>query len=167
MSNPLLAQVLQAIKANTQKSAISFFNEVVDYCESRETGKMLPDCPRSRKVALIAYHFAKGTLATSRDPNGEINGLLMWYRCKPGTERKVVKDWLTDTDDFNFLFAYAYSDGDKALRSLILNTIQIDPDCLVSDLVWYRHKGKKRREVKTDIKFIHKALKMKGNNGTI
>ena len=110
---------------------------------------------------LIAYHYLKKTLAW-HSTEGEIDGLLMWYRCSQDWTWDDIKNWTPDDKDGDsFFLAFCWAKP-GILRELCLQLIAQAPDVLTSRIYSLRERKDGPTLVEWSQKIFVRVLKNHG-----
>ena len=162
-NNPLLQQVLVAIENNSQKDALAFVNQIVDFMINNENGRVFEGWPRETLVQLTAYHLAKGTLIYAVK-DGKLDGVLMWYKCNEAQQDDFLQNWMPDNPNGDSIFlAVLFANSKGSFRKLAIDVIAMEPDILTKKLLGLRCKrgAKFGEKVKYDLRLFNKILKFK------
>lgn len=159
--NPLASSVAAVFAQNKQTQALARFREIADYCRAHENGRVLRNfIEQDMLEVLIAYHEAKGTLTVLRLPDGAICGVHMWYRCNSDWEFDDVVRWTPDDMEGDAIFmAFLYASERGALKEMVYDFLQKEPDALVKRLITSRFKGGSQQRIDRDVRYLHKILK--------
>tara|TARA_R110000824_G_scaffold40564_6_gene121511 strand:- start:11301 stop:11831 length:531 start_codon:yes stop_codon:yes gene_type:complete len=134
-------------------------DELYQYTQSSKRNMdVLRDwCEESARV-LIGWHYLKNTLTYHRDPEGAIDGLLMWYRCTDEWGWKDIQDWKADDPEGDtFFLAFCWA-GAGAMKDLCLELIRRQPEVLTHKLVSIREGRRGPGVVKYTQKLFVKIL---------
>tara|TARA_R110002051_G_scaffold154782_3_gene226959 strand:+ start:14732 stop:15367 length:636 start_codon:yes stop_codon:yes gene_type:complete len=109
---------------------------------------------------LIAYHYLKGTLVW-HSTEGEIDGLLMWYRCQDWTWDDIIAWKPDDKDGDSFFLAFLWSKP-GGMRGLCLQLIAKVPEVITHRLLGLREKKDGPRLIEWSQKLLVRVLKNYG-----
>ena len=142
MVNQLLQSVLLSLESGKQKSIIAFVEDVVAFMCNEKNNSVLDDWEPEALRQLVAYHLAKGTLIVSSDGEGNIAGVLMWYRCNDTDDWSMITEWKEDRTQYNALFlAFLYADSKKAFQEMARRVMQMEPEWESKSLIGLRAKN--------------------------
>lgn len=157
--NPLLQSVQIALQNGTQTNAISAMDEVVQFCEEHENGKVFDGWDKELIRLMIAYHWAKKTLIVHQDEVGAIKGVFMWYNCNEDDGWHFINKWHPDREDGDCIFlAFLFAKNTPAFRDLALDFLSQCPEALEKKKIGLRYRSGFPKRVTYDNRLFKKIL---------
>jgi hypothetical protein len=138
------------------------FSQLYEFTTSSEKNKeVLAHFSEEVTRTLIAYHFCKKTLIY-HTTKGEVDGLLMWYRCNDKWTWQDIVNWTPDDPTGNCYFlAFCWAKG-PALRNLALELINRQPEVIREKLFSCREREDGPQAVEYDQRLLVKILQRNG-----
>ena len=160
-----IATLLDEGKINARLRKL--FARLEDYVYSTPTNKeVVRNYPEEVVRLLIAYHYFKKTLAYNVNAEGEIDGLLLWYRVNEDWDWKDIEAWTPDDPNGNsFFIGFCWAAPGK-MRELLIQMIDRAPDVIGSRLFAVREKKDGPVLVEWSQKTFIRALKNYGKTIT-
>ncbi len=137
---------------------VELFDRLYDFIYSSPENREVvhgfdPDVVR----LLIAYHYLKGTLVW-HSTEGEIDGLLMWYRCQDWTWEDIISWRQDDPDGDSFFLAFLWAKP-GGMRDLCLQLIAKAPDVITHRIFGLREKKDGPTLIEWTTKILVRVLK--------
>ena len=90
----------------------------VDKTDSRN--RAFPNTNTTDTRFLLAYHLCKNTLLVTRDTNGDISGLALWYQFKGPWTWDQIDQWRVDDEDGKeIVFSHLIATNRQARETII------------------------------------------------
>ncbi|MEM6888766.1 MAG: hypothetical protein AAF636_11565 [Pseudomonadota bacterium] len=162
VENPVLDVARKMLK-NERGTLLA---RLTGFCLSHENGKVFGNWKPFTVKQMIAYHAAKNTLYYGLDAQGEVEAVLMWYRCNLEDTWEFIQDWHPDRADGDSIFmAFLFAAHTAAFKRLTLSFIGMEPDVLTKRLIGVRYRNNQPCRVTYTPKIFAKILKLKeGSN---
>ena len=137
--------------------------DVYRYAVFAENGNVFAGVPGETMREIFANRAAAGRLIFHRDQQGDVDGLLVWYRFKKGWSMDRVYNFDKDDEDGDEIFIKAaFSETPIARRWGIRAFLLKEPDVLWRRLRAHRKKGGKSKMVDVPQRTLARLLKEDG-----